>query len=41
MLKKIVEKIIEFYKNNAKKGQRLGDFIEESGFEEFRKAILT
>ena len=38
---KVVEKIIDFYKNNAKKGQRLGDFIEEFGFEEFKKAILT
>ena len=41
MMKKSQKKIIESYKNNAKKGQRLGDFIEESGFEEFRKAILT
>jgi dissimilatory sulfite reductase (desulfoviridin) alpha/beta subunit len=37
---KIVEKIIEFYKANAKKGQRLGDFIESIGFEEFKKAVL-
>jgi len=37
---KIVEKIIEFYKANAKKGQRLGDFVESIGFEEFKKAIL-
>jgi len=37
---KLVEKIIEFYKDNAKKGQRLGDFIESIGFEEFKNAIL-
>ena len=36
----IVEKILEFYKNNAKRGQRLGDFIESIGFEEFKKAVL-
>jgi len=35
----IVEKIIEFYKSNGKKGQRLGDFIESIGFEEFKKAL--
>ena len=38
---KIVEKIIEFYKANAKRGQRLGDFIESIGFEEFKKAIFS
>jgi len=37
---KLVEKIIEFYKNNAKNGQRLGDFIDSIGFEEFKKAVL-
>ncbi len=36
---KLVERIIEFYKGNAKKGQRLGDFIESIGFEEFKNAI--
>ncbi len=36
----LVARIIEFYRSNAKKGQRLGDFIESIGFEEFRKAIL-
>jgi len=36
----LVEKIIELYKSNAKKGQRLGDFIESIGFDEFKKAIL-
>ncbi len=38
---KIVEKIIEFYKANAKRGQRLGDFIESIGFEEFKKTIFS
>jgi len=37
---KIVERIIEFYKANAKRGQRLGDFIESIGFEEFKKSVL-
>ncbi|AEA46668.1 Nitrite reductase (NAD(P)H) [Archaeoglobus veneficus SNP6] len=37
---KLVEKIIEFYKANAKNGQRLGDFIDSIGFEEFKKAVL-
>ncbi len=36
----IVEKIIEFYKNNAKKGQRLGEFIEEIGWDEFEVCVL-
>ncbi len=36
----LVERIIDFYKNNAKKGQRLGDFIESIGFEKFRNAVL-
>jgi len=37
---RIVERIIEFYKSKAKRGQRLGDFIESIGFEEFKKAVL-
>ncbi len=36
----LVERIIDFYKNNAKKGQRLGDFIESIGFDKFRNAVL-
>ncbi len=36
---KIVEKIVEYYKKNAQKGQRLGDFIESIGFENFRRDI--
>ncbi len=37
----LVERIIEFYKSNAKKGQRLGDFIESIGFEEFKNGVLS
>lgn len=37
---RIVERIIEFYKSKAKRGQRLGDFIESMGFEEFKMAVL-
>ncbi len=37
---KLVEKILKFYKENAKKGQRLGKFIEEIGWDEFEVSIL-
>ncbi len=36
----IVNRIIEFYKAKARRGQRLGEFIESVGFEEFRRAVL-
>ena len=36
----IADKIVKFYKENAKKGERMGRFIERMGFEEFQKAIL-
>ena len=35
----LVDKIVIFYKEHAKK-QRMGDFIEEIGFETFKKEIL-
>ncbi len=35
----IVEKIINYYKSNAK-NQRLGDFIESVGFEKFKEEVL-
>ncbi|WP_022852744.1 nitrite/sulfite reductase domain-containing protein [Thermodesulfatator atlanticus] len=36
----IADKIIKFYEENAKKGDRLGRLIERVGFEEFQKIIL-
>ena len=36
----LIDKIIEFYKSNAKPHQRLGAMIEKMGFEEFKAAIL-
>ena len=36
----LIEKIIEFYKANAKPHQRLGALIDQMGFDEFKKAIL-
>lgn len=35
----LVDKVIVFYKANAKK-QRLGEFIEEIGFEKFKEEVL-
>lgn len=35
----VIERIISFYKESGKKKQRLGAFIEEIGFEEFRTRI--
>ncbi|MBL7215352.1 MAG: hypothetical protein ISS71_06715 [Phycisphaerae bacterium] len=37
----IVDKVIKFYKDKGeKKHRRLGALIDETGFEEFKKAIL-
>ncbi len=36
---RIVERIIEFYRSRGKRGQRLGDFIESIGFEEFKRGV--
>ena len=36
----MIEKIITFFKANAKPHQRIGGMIEKMGFEEFKKAIL-
>lgn len=36
----LVEKIIEYYKANAKPHQRLGAMIEKMGFDEFESAVL-
>jgi NAD(P)H-nitrite reductase large subunit len=37
---KLVEKIIEYYKDSARPHQRLGSMIEKMGFDEFKAAIL-
>ena len=36
----LVEKIIEYYKDNARPHQRLGSMIEKIGFDEFKTAML-
>lgn len=36
---KLIDKIIEYYKANAKPHQRLGSMIEKMGFEEFKSAV--
>jgi len=36
----LVEKIIEYYKDNARPHQRLGSMIEKVGFDEFKAAML-
>ena len=35
----LVDKVIGYYKANSEK-KRLGDFIDEIGFENFKKAVL-
>lgn len=39
-VKNLVDKIIEFYRDNARPHQRLGAMIEKMGFEEFKTAVL-
>ena len=36
----LIDKIIEYYKANAKPHQRLGAMIEKMGFDEFKSAVL-
>ena len=36
----LVEKIIEYYKDNARPHQRLGSMIEKMGFDEFKAAVF-
>jgi len=36
----LIEKVVEYYKANAKPHQRLGSMIEKMGFEEFKSAVL-
>lgn len=36
----LIDKIIEYYKANAKPRQRIGAMIEKMGFEEFKAAVL-
>ena len=35
----LIDKIVHYYKDHAKK-QRLGEFIEEIGFDKFKQEIL-
>ena len=37
----LIDKIIDYYKANAKPHQRLGAFIEKVGFENFKAAVLS
>jgi NAD(P)H-nitrite reductase large subunit len=37
---KLVDKIFEYYKENADMGEKLGFFIERIGIEEFKKEVL-
>ena len=36
----LVEKIVEYYKDNARPHQRLGAMIEKTGFDQFKSAVL-
>ena len=36
----LIDKVIEYYKANAKPHQRLGSMIEKMGFAEFKSAVL-
>ena len=36
----LIDKVIEYYKANARPHQRLGAMIEKMGFEEFKSAVL-
>ncbi len=38
---RLIEKIIEFYKANAKPHQRLGAMLEKMDFDEFKSAVLS
>lgn len=38
--KRVTQSIIDYYKANAKPKERIGDFIDRTGFEEFRKGVL-
>jgi NAD(P)H-nitrite reductase large subunit len=37
----LIEKIIEFYKANAKPHQRLGAMLEKMDFDEFKSAVFS
>lgn len=36
----LVDKIIKFYKENARRNERIGELIDRIGLEEFKKAVL-
>jgi hybrid cluster-associated redox disulfide protein len=37
----IVDNIIDYYKDNAKVNERLGDFIDKVGLEDFKKQVIS
>ncbi len=37
---KVTQDVIDYYKANAKPKERLGNFIERIGFDEFSKGVL-
>ncbi len=37
---RLIEKVVAFYKNNAKKGERIGTMIDRLGLEAFKAAVL-
>ncbi len=37
----MIDKIVEFYKSNGKKRQRLGAMMEKMGIEEFKAAVVS
>ncbi len=36
----LIDKVIDYYKSNAKPHQRLGSMLEKMGFEQFKSAVL-
>jgi NAD(P)H-nitrite reductase large subunit len=38
--KKVAQSVLDYYKANAKPKERIGDFIDRIGFEEFREGVL-
>ncbi len=38
--KKVAQSVFDYYTANAKPKERIGDFIDRIGFEEFAKGVL-
>jgi len=36
----LLDRVVQFYKDRAKTNERLGDFIERTGFDNFKAAVL-